>query len=127
MLSNVFIMFVAAFETTAVSITCTLLAITLEQYSQDALVKARRHAYAILGRSCRSRMGVVGGGNMHRPQVVQTYVAAMTVHLSTTEVELRLHDCPSSVHVDILRSHHHLCALAAVQLVLMVGYAAGAR
>ena len=52
MLSNVFIMFVAAYETTSVAMTCTLLAIALEQYSQDALVKVRCLAHAMLSHNC---------------------------------------------------------------------------
>ena len=52
MLSNVFIMFVAAYETTSVAITCTLLAIALEQYSQDALVKVRGLEHAMLSHNC---------------------------------------------------------------------------
>ena len=57
MLSNMFILFTAAYETTSVAMTCTLLAIALEQYSQDTLVHVMvlrcGHAFTYNCAACR--------------------------------------------------------------------------
>lgn len=84
MLSNVFIFFVAAYETTSMSITCTLLAIALEQYSQDALVKASPHG--TLGHSCGPFGGAVGGDSMRTPGSCSEMCCSCDNALSNPEV-----------------------------------------